>query len=212
MYLDIFAWLEAENLLIVHNSSKDEFSGAFCVGQSWARFRRRKVFIKKISAATRWTIIHLEISLKVMAAWTDRTFSLVVWLNHSISGTCYFLDGKFREMPRSSISACSGSNYLSSCKHVILKPCCRYSLLTCLIKSSMFFTFLFLIIIPVANIMCWDIMFRNTIPLMCMRSQHRENLFHLSWMTLGTFGTMIGSTCWNLWRTVLPWRYGTLSP
>ena len=43
MYLEIFYWLEAENLLIVHDSSKDELSRYFCVDQSCARFRRKKM-------------------------------------------------------------------------------------------------------------------------------------------------------------------------
>ena len=93
-----------------------------------------------------------------------------------------------------------------------LKPCCRYSWWTCLIKYSMLFIFLFLIILTVANIMCQDMVFRNLIPFMCMRSQHTVTLLYLSRMPLGTLGIMIGSTCWILWRTVLPWKYGLLSP
>ena len=42
MYLNIFAWLEVENLLIVHNSTKDELSRALGVIQSHSRFVWRK--------------------------------------------------------------------------------------------------------------------------------------------------------------------------
>ena len=45
-------------------------------------------------------------------------------------------------------------------------------------------------------------LFRNPIPLMCMRSQHRVTFLYLSVTPLGTFGTTIGSTCWTLWWTV----------
>ena len=87
--------------------------------------------------------------------------SLTFRLNCSISGTCYFLGAQFRDMPMSAISAHSSSNSLSACIRVILEPHYRYSLLTCLIPSSIFFIFLFLIIIPVANIIYQDIVFSD---------------------------------------------------
>ena len=128
---------------------------------------------------------------------------MTVWLNCSILGTCYFLDAQFRDMPRSSIAALRGSKLLLACMSVILNPRYRYSLCTCLIPSSMFFIFLFLIILPVENILCQDTVSRKPMPLTCMRSQHWFAFFHLSRIPLGEFGTMIGYTCWILWRTVL---------
>ena len=95
---------------------------------------------------------------------------------------------------------------------VILKPCCRYSLWDCLIPSSLLFMFRFLITIYVANIMCQYMVSRKTMPLMCMGSHHRVNLLYLSNIPLGKFGTMIVSTCWILWRTILTCKYGTLGP
>ena len=145
-----------------------------------------------------------------MTAQADQTRSLAVWFNRSISGTCSFLDAQFRGMPISAIYAHRGSNSLSACLRVVLKTSFSYSLLTCLIPYSMFFTFLFLIILPVANIMCQDMVFRNPIPLMCMRSQHRVNFLYLSRMLLCKFGTMIGSTCWIFWQTDLPCKCVTL--
>ena len=40
----------------------------------------------------------------------------------------------------------------------------------------------------------------NIVPLVCIISQHKVVFSYLSKMTFGGFGTMIGSTCWNLWR------------
>ena len=74
----------------------------------------------------------------------------------------------------------------------------------------MFFTFRFLIIIPVENKICQDMVLMNPMPLMCMRYQHKVKFFYLSRMPLGKFVTSIGSTCWNLWHTVLPCKCGTL--
>ena len=91
------------------------------------------------------------------------------------------------------------------------KPRWRYILLTCLIPSSMFLTFHFLIIIPVANIMYLGMVFGKPKPLMCMGSHHRVDLLYLLRVPLGKFGTMIGSTCWILWRAVLPYKCGTLA-
>ena len=93
---------------------------------------------------------------------------------------------------------------------LVLKTRCRYSLSTWLIKSSMFFTFLSLIIILIANRLCKDMIFRNTMSLMYIRSHHRVKFLNLSRMPLGIFGTIIGSTFWNLWRTVFTWKCGTL--
>ena len=159
---------------------------------------------------TKLTIINLDIHLKGIAARADRTHSLTVQFNFSISSTCSFFDAKFRNIPRSAIYNFRGSNSLSACICVILKPRFRYSLWTCLIPSQMFFIFRFLIILPVANIMCQDMVFRKKIPLMCMRSQHRGIFLYLSRMPLGKFGIMIGSTCWILWRSILPCKCGTL--
>ena len=103
-------------------------------------------------------------------------------------------------MPRSEIYARSGSNSLSACMRVILKPRYSYSLLTCLIPSSMFFNFRFLIIINMENIMCWDMVFRNTMSLTWMSSHHRVTFLYPSRIPLWTFGTMIGSIWWTLWR------------
>ena len=68
-----------------------------------------------------------------MAAQADGTHSLTFQLNCSISGTCYFLDTKLRDMQILEISEHSGSNSLPECMQVILKPHWRYSLLTWLI-------------------------------------------------------------------------------
>ena len=54
--------------------------------------------------------------------------------------------------------------------------------------------FSILIIITVANVMCWDMVYRNPTMIMCMRSEHRVNFIYLSSIYLGTFGTITGST------------------
>ena len=159
-----------------------------------------------------WTIINLDICLKGLATWEDQTRYLMVQLNLSISGTCSFLDVHFRDIPRSAISARSGPNALSVYICVVLKPHCRYILLTCLIPYSMFFTFWLLIIIPVVNITCRDMVSRKPIPLMCIRSHHRVTLLYLSSIPLGEFGTIIGSKYWILWRKFFPFKCGTLGP
>ena len=125
--------------------------------------------LRQVAVAKVWTIINLEISLKGMADWEDQALSLTVQLNRSISGTCSSLGAQFSYMQRSAISSCRGSNSLSSCIRVIWKPRFSYSLLAYLIPSLIFFTFRFLIILPVSKIICRYIVFRNPIPLMCMR-------------------------------------------
>ena len=90
---------------------------------------------------------------------------------------------------------------------MILNPSCRYSLLIYLDPSSMLFTFRFLSILHVENIMRWNMVSMKKMPLMCMRSHHRMTLLYLSRMTLADFGTKIYSTCWILWRTVLTCKY-----
>ena len=74
----------------------------------------------------------------------------------------------------------------------------------------MFLNFRFLIILTVANRICWYVVLGNTMLLMCMISKSKAKLLYLSRMTLGAFGTAIGSTYWNLWWNVLTWKYGTL--
>ena len=147
-----------------------------------------------------------------MADWADQKHSLNIRLYHSISGKYSFLETKFRGMTRSAIFARIGSDLLSVCIHVILKPRCRYILLNCLITSSMLFNIRFLIIFPAANIMCLYMVFRNPMPLMCMRSHNWVNFLYPSREPLGIFGNMIGSTNWNLWRTVFPCKCVTLGP
>ena len=115
-----------------------------------------------------------------MSAWADWKRSLTFHLNQSISGTCYFLDTQFKDITRSTISAHRGSNLLSAGICVILKPLCMYSLWNCLITSSILFIFRFLNILPVADIMCWYMVFRKPRTFMWMRSQHRETFLYLS--------------------------------
>ena len=145
-----------------------------------------------------------------MADRANWTCSLMVWLNCLILVICSFLDAQFRKMPRSSIYACSGSNQLSACIQVILKPHCRYIILTCLNLYSMFFILLFLSILTVENTICQDMVYRNTMPLMCMRSQHRVTFLYLSMIPLDSFGTIMGSTWWTFWKTYVYWKFGTL--
>ena len=147
-----------------------------------------------------------------MADGADQTRSLKFRFNSSISGKCSFLDAQVKDMERSAIYAYRGLNLISACISVILKPHFRYSLRTCLIPSSMFFAFILLIMIPVANIMCWYMVLRNPVTLMCMRSHNRVIFFYLSIITLGAFVTIIGSTCFTLWRTVLHCKCVTLGP
>ena len=153
-----------------------------------------KAFIQKMTLLTRCIIIDFEICLKGTSAWVYWTRSLAVQLGSSILGTCSFLHTQFRNMTRLAISGDSGSNSLSECMRLILKPNCRYSLLTFLVPSSMFFTFRFLIIFTVENRICRDMVFRNPMPLMCMRLQHKVKLLYLSRITLGKSGNTIGST------------------
>ena len=123
-----------------------------------------------------------------------------------------FLDAQFRFMPRAVMSLSSGLNSQSLCMCVILKPRCRYNLCTCVITSAMCSTFRFLIILPVANMMCRYMVMRKTIPLMCMRSQQMVTSLYLSSVVLGTFVILTGSTCCTFCRTVLPFRSGMLGP
>ena len=145
-----------------------------------------------------------------MADWSDQMRSLMVQFNRSISETCYFLDAQFMDMKRSAISTRRGSNSLPAFIRVILKARFRYSLWDCLIPCSMLFIFRFLIILSVANILCWDMVFRKPILLILMRSQHRDTFLYLSSMTFSTFSIIIGSTCWVLWQSVFTCKYGTL--
>ena len=64
----------------------------------------------------------------------------------------------------------------------------------CVIPSEMFSTFRFLIILPVANMMCRDMVLRKPIPLMCMRSQQIMTSLYLSRMVLRTLVFLTGST------------------
>ena len=88
------------------------FPGPFVLDNTVPGFDRVKAFSQKIAEAKRWTIINLEIRLKGMTAQVDRTRYFMLQLNRSISGTCYFLDAQFRDMPRSAISARRGSNLI----------------------------------------------------------------------------------------------------
>ena len=74
----------------------------------------------------------------------------------------------------------------------------------------MFFTFQFLIILPVVNIMYQAMVFMNPMPLTCMRSQNRVTFLYPSRMPLGGFGTLKGSKLWILWWDVFPCKCGTL--
>ena len=92
MYLDIFSWLEAANLIVAHGSYRDGFPGPLVLDSPLPGFDGGKSFSQKIAVATICIIINLEISLKGMDEWADRTCSLMVRLNHSIPGTCSFLE------------------------------------------------------------------------------------------------------------------------
>ena len=59
---------------------------------------------QKMAGTTRCTIISLDIRLNGMVAWADLMRYLTVWMECSISGTCFFLDAQFRFMPRAAIS------------------------------------------------------------------------------------------------------------
>ena len=115
-------------------------------------------------------------------------------------------------MTISAISSHSGLNSLLEYIWVVLKLHCSYKLLSCLIPSSIFFNFRFLIIPSIYNRMCQDIVLRNPMPLMCMISQYKVKCLHLSRIFLGKIGTTIGSTCRTLWRSVLYYKFFTLGP
>ena len=169
-----------------------------------------KSLIQKMAYATRCTIISLDIRLNGMVDRADLTRSLTVRMKRSISGTCYFLDAQFRFMPRAVISLRSGSNSQSVCMCVILKPICGYNLCTCVIPSTICSTFRFLIILPVAKMMCRDRVLRNQIPLMYMRSHQMVTSLYLSRMVLETLFILTGSTYWILRHTIFTFRYGML--
>ena len=171
-----------------------------------------KAFNQKMEVVTRWNIIIFKTRAKGMIAWSDWTRSLTVRISHSISGTCYFLLMKLRLMTSSDTSGCSGLDSLSVCMRVIMKPCCKYSLLKLLIPSLMFSIFWFIIILPIPNWIYWYMVLSNPMPLICIRSQHRVILLYLSKKTLWIFDTTTGSKCWNLWWTVSPCKCGILGP
>ena len=162
--------------------------------------------------ATRCTIIILDIRLNGTVAQADLTRSSTVQMKRSISWTCYFLDVQFRFIPRAVIYLRSGPNSQSSCICGILKPLWRYNLCTCMIPSAMFSIFRFLIIIPVANMKCHDMVLRKPIPLLCMGSHQIMTSLYLSRMVLGTLVILTGYICWILRRTILTFRCGMLGP
>ena len=95
---------------------------------------------------------------------------------------------------------------------MILKPRCRYNLCTFMILSATFSIFRFLIILPVANMMCRDMVLKKPITLLFMRSQKTVSSFYLSRMVLETLFILRVSTCYILRCTVLPFRCGMLGP
>ena len=145
--------------------SPRQFLETFVLDSPASGFDGGKLFSQKIAVTKRWTIISLDIHLKIMHDWEDRTRSLTLQLKRIISVTCSFLDMQFMDMTGSAISAHSSWNLLSACIRVVFKPHFRYSLLTCLIISTMFSIFRFLIILPVENILCRYMVFRNPISL-----------------------------------------------
>ena len=156
---------------------------------------------------TRWAIIHLEICLKGISSWVYQTSYLAVWLNCEISSTCSILDAQFRDMKISAIYFRRGSKFLSSRIRGM-----QVYLVNLFNSIFNLFIFEYLIILTMANIMCWDMVFRKPIALMCMRSHHRVTFLYLSRIPMRTFVIMIGSTCCILWWTALPWKCGTLGP
>ena len=73
--------------------------GPFMLDSPAPGFDGGNSFSKKIAEATRWTIIHLDISLKGIDSWAEWTRSFTFQLNCSISGACSFLDAQFRDLP-----------------------------------------------------------------------------------------------------------------
>ena len=67
-------------------------------------------------------------------------------------------------------------------KNVILKPRCRYNLCTCVIPSTMCSTFRFFIILPVANMMCRDMVLDLFQPKTDLFSTHALIWVHLKTM------------------------------
>ena len=91
-----------------------------------------------------------------------------------------------------------------------MKPHCSYNLCTCVIPSAMFFIFCFLIILPVTNMMCRDMVFRKVIPFIFVRQQRMVSFFYLSGMVLGILVILTSSTYLILRRSVLPFSYSML--
>ena len=212
MHLDIFSWLEAANLFLVDHISKDKFSGTFCVWKSCARCWWGNALIKKISEATRCTIMILDICLNGMVDRVDMSCYLIVRMKCSISGTCCFLDAQFRFMPGAVINLRSSSNSQSVCIYVKLKPLCMYNLCTCMVPSTMFSIFRFLIILPLANMIIRDMVLMKTITLMCMRSHQKVTQNYLSRRVWWTHVILTGSMCRILRCTVIPFRCDMLVP
>ena len=131
-------WMH-QNFLYSKTVPSTSYTRPFVLDSYAPGFVKGKSFSKTLAVETRWNIINLEIRLKGISTWVDQTRYLKVRLDSLISGRYYFLDAQLREMPRSAISAPRCSNLLSACIPVILKPRCRYILMTCLIPSSMFF-------------------------------------------------------------------------
>ena len=198
-YLNIFAWMIAENLFIVHSSPKDKFSRSLDFRQYRASFVWTKDIHPKMAVVVIWTIISLEICVKGMANWLYRTRSLMVRFNCSISVTCSFLDTQMREMIILDTSGRSDYNSLSACMKIDLEPMLKVRFIDLLDTILNVLHFPTLIILPVANKIFRGILIRNPIPLMFMRSQHRVTLLYLSRIPLGYFGTMTGSTWWTFW-------------
>ena len=153
------------------------------------------MLIQNMGEATRFTIIILYIRLSGVVDQAGLTHSLTVQMNHSISGTCSFLDAQFSFISRSVIYLHSGLSQLPACICEIFNPCCKYNLFTCVIPSAMFLIFRILIILPVANMMCHVMVLRKPIPLICMRSQKMVISLYSSRMVLGSIGILKGSTC-----------------
>ena len=165
-----------------------------------------------MAEAPRYISISLDNIFNSMVDQVYLTRFLTVQMKRSISGTCSFLGAQFKFLHRDVSSLCSDSNSQSVCMFVVLKPCCRYNLCTCVITSAMFYFFRFLIILPVAKMTFRDIVLRNPIPLVYMRSQQMVTPLYWSRMVLGTHVILTGSTCWILRRSVFPSRCGIIGP
>ena len=131
----------------------------------------KKSLIQKISEATRCNIINLYNRLNGIVDWEDLTRSITIRIERSISGTYSFLDAQFRFISRAVLSLSSGSNLMSACICLILNLRCKYNLCTWVIPSEMFLIFRGLILLPVENMMCREMVLRKLITLIYMRSQ-----------------------------------------